>query len=71
MRVLYIIVASYLFSKVVAILHSATDTTMFLRILQSIYIDSFSIGTTISISLMELLKKKNPPTLLLASSSTK
>ena len=59
-------VASYPFSKAAAISHSVAEDTIFLRILQRVYIGLLSLGLALVIFLMKLLRKKWPLTLLLA-----
>ena len=70
-RVRRITVASCPFSNAAAISHSAAEDTMLRRILHKVWIGPFSLGSAESISLMKLLRKKWPPTLLLAPGSTR
>ena len=70
-RVRLITVASWPFSKAAAISHSAAEETMLRNILHKLWIGPFNFGAAVCISLMKSLRKKWPPTLLLAPGSTR
>ena len=64
-------IASCLFSKAIAISHLAVEDTIYLTIIHKLCIGPLSFGTALDKSLIKLLKKKYPPTLLLAFGSTR
>ena len=70
-KVLLIMVASYLFLKATAISYSAADETIFFKISHNTWIGLFSFGSTLEVSWIKSLRKKYLPTLLLALGSTK